>query len=101
MKIIWSPTAGNRIREIIDYISNDNPDAALNLIDQFEEKVERLKANSQAGKILEEINNEKIREIVVHKNYGVIYEINNESIEILTGKVNLNTGMYYLSEILC
>lgn len=84
MKIIWSPTAGNRIREIIDYISKDNPDAALNLIDQFEDKVERLKANPQAGKILEEINNEKIREIVVHKNYGVIYEINNESIEILT-----------------
>lgn len=84
MKIIWSPTARTNIKEIIEYISKDNPDAALTLIEQFETKVEKLKQNPESGRVLSEIKNDKIREIVVHKNYGVIYEINPDIIEILT-----------------
>lgn len=84
MKIVWSPTARTKTIEILEYISDDNPDAALTLIDQFETKVEKLKLNPESGRVLPEINNDKIREIVVHKNYGVIYEINPDTIEILT-----------------
>ncbi len=29
MKIIWSPTARTKIKEILEYISEDNPDALL------------------------------------------------------------------------
>lgn len=84
MKIIWSPTARTKIIEILEYISADNPDAALTLIDQFEIKVEKLKLNPETGRLLPEVKNDKIREIVVHKNYGIIYEINPDTIEILT-----------------
>ncbi len=84
MKIIWSPTARSKIIKILEYISDDNPDAALTLIDQFESKVEKLKLNPESGRVLSEIKNDKIREIVVHKNYGIIYEIYPDSIEILT-----------------
>ena len=84
MNIIWSPTARTNIKEIIEYISEDNPDAALTLIDQFETKVEKLKQNPESGRVLPETKNDKIREVVVHKNYGVIYEINPDIIEILT-----------------
>jgi len=84
MKIIWSPTARNKTKEILEYISKDNPDAALTLIDQFETKVEKLKQNPESGRVLPETKNDKIREVVVHKNYGVIYEINPDIIEILT-----------------
>ena len=84
MKIIWSPTARSKTREILEYISKDNPDAALALINQIEEKVEKLIQNPEVGRILPEINNQSTREIVVHKNYGVIYEIFQNSIEILT-----------------
>lgn len=84
MKIIWSPTARSKTKEILEYISEDNPDAALTLIDQFEIKVEKLKQNPVSGRVLPEVKNDKIREIVVHKNYGIIYEINPDTIEILT-----------------
>lgn len=84
MKIIWSPTARTKIKEILEYISEDNPNAALTLIDQFESKVEKLKLNPESGRVLPELKNDKIREIVVHKNYGVIYEIYPDSIDILT-----------------
>ena len=84
MRIIWSPVARTRIKEILEYIAEDNPDAALSLIDEFEAKVEKLKQNPESGRVLPETKNDKIREIVVHKNYGIIYEINPETIEILT-----------------
>ena len=84
MKIIWSPTARTKTKEILEYVAEDNPDAALTLIDQFEVKVEKLKENPELGRVLPELKNDKIRELVVHKNYGVIYEINPDLIEILT-----------------
>ena len=84
MKIVWSPTARNKIKEILEYIAVDNPDAALALIDLIEEKVNDLSKNPESGKILLEINNDRIREIVVHMHYGVVYEITNLTIEILT-----------------
>jgi len=84
MKIIWSPTARTKTKEILEYVAEDNPDAALTLIDQFEAKVENLKENPESGRVLPELKNDKIRELVVHKNYGVIYEINPDIIEILT-----------------
>ena len=84
MKIIWSPTAKTKINEILEYIAEDNPEAALSLIDQFEAKVEKLKENPESGRVLPELKDDKIRELVVHKNYGVIYEINPDIIEILT-----------------
>ncbi|MEX2410613.1 MAG: type II toxin-antitoxin system RelE/ParE family toxin [Candidatus Paceibacterota bacterium] len=84
MKIIWSPTARTRIKEILEFISEDNPDAALTLIEQFETKVEKLRQNPESGRVLPEAKNDNIREIVVHKNYGVIYEIKPDTIGILT-----------------
>ena len=36
------------------------------------------------GRILPETNTQSIREIVIHKNYGVIYEVFQDSIKILT-----------------
>jgi len=52
MKIIWSPTARIKAKEILEYIAEDNPDAALTLIDQLEEKVEKLKENPDIIEIL-------------------------------------------------
>ena len=83
-KIVWSPTARSKAKDILEYISKDNPSAALALIDQIEDKVMKLRQNPEVGRILPETNNPSIREIVVHKNYGVIYEVLQDSIEILT-----------------
>jgi len=84
MTILWSPTAKTKIKEILEYVAKDNPDAALRLIDQLEGKVENLKENPEAGRGLPELRDEKIRELVVHKHYGIIYELRYDTIEILT-----------------
>lgn len=84
MRIIWSPTSKIKINDILEYISEDNPGVALNLIDDFELKIEKLKENPELGRVLPEINNTNIRELIVHDNYGIIYEVNPDIIEILT-----------------
>lgn len=43
MRIIWSPTSQRKIDEIVDYISKDNVDAALTLVEEFEKRVQHLK----------------------------------------------------------
>lgn len=84
MKIIWSPTAKNRLIEILDYISQDNAEAALDLIDSIEKSVGKLVHNPMIGRIIPELESVHIREIVIQENYGVIYEIKESSLEVLT-----------------
>lgn len=84
MTIVWSPTSKVRLVEILDYISIDNPVAALKLIDTIEMKVNDLVQNPFIGRKIPEMDSTNVREIVVHENYGVIYEIGAQTISILT-----------------
>ncbi len=62
----------------------DNPVAALQLIDTIEMKVHDLVHNPFMGRKFSEMDNPNVREIVVHENYGVIYEPGIQTISILT-----------------
>lgn len=52
MKIIWSPTSRKKIDDIVDYISADNIDAALALVEEFERRVNDLKQNPWLGRMV-------------------------------------------------
>ena len=84
MKIIWSPTSRKKIEEIIDYISADNIDAALALIEEFEQRVADLKKHPRSGRIVPILNDEMVRELIIRKDYLIVYEIQGKRIEILT-----------------
>jgi toxin ParE1/3/4 len=65
---------------IVDYISDDNPVAAQALKDQIEAKVSRLVDHPKlyrSGRI------PGTREMVVHRNYVLIYEEDEATISIL------------------
>jgi toxin ParE1/3/4 len=65
---------------IIDYISDDNPAAAQALKDEIEGKVSRLLEHPKlyrSGRIPD------TREMVVHRNYVVIYTEDKTTISIL------------------
>lgn len=84
MKIIWSGNAKTKLIEILDYISKDDPFTAVHFIEEIEFKVAQLPQNPQSGRLLREISSPHIRELIVHRNYGVIYEIEESMISILT-----------------
>jgi addiction module RelE/StbE family toxin len=75
MRIVWSPTSQRKIDEIVEYISKDNVDAALALVEDFEKRVQYLQKHPRSG---------LVRQLVVQSNYVIIYEINKDHIDILT-----------------
>ncbi|WP_127600589.1 type II toxin-antitoxin system RelE/ParE family toxin [Nitratireductor alexandrii] len=76
----WKATAIADLLAIIDYIADDNPDAAQALKDEIEDKVARLPAHPQmyrAGRV------EGTREMVVRPNYIVVYAETPDLVAIL------------------
>ena len=83
MKIIWSPLAVDRASEIVDYIAQDKPAAAIRWINEVFSKVEQLKSSPQIGRIVPETLDNRFREII-YGNYRIIYRVELKQISILT-----------------
>ena len=76
----WRATALKDLLAIVDYIADDNPDAAQALKDEIEEKTARLPDNPQlyrVGRV------DGTREMVVRPNYVVVYADEPETVTIL------------------
>ena len=76
----WKTTAITDLLRIIDYISDDNPDAAQALKDEIEDKASRLPEHPQmyrVGRV------DGTREMVVRSNYLVIYAEDTTTVTIL------------------
>ena len=66
----WKASAVADLMAIVDYISDDNPDAALALVDEIQGRVEQLPAHPKRcrpGRV------NGTRELVVRPNYIVVY----------------------------
>ena len=74
VRIKWLVSAKNDLREIYDYISFDSKRYAKLQVERIQKRTEILKSQIEIGKIVEEINDPKIREIV-EGNYRIIYNI--------------------------
>ena len=83
MKIQWSPLAIQRVSEIADYISRDNPRAALDWVDCMFDRVQQLSSFPQSGRRVSEINRNDIREII-YGNYRIIYRVASTVVSVLT-----------------
>lgn len=83
MKIHWTKEALVNLQQIEDYIAEDNPDAAYNLVDKIVFLVKDLKNFPDKGRVVPELSIDQIRE-VLYKNYRIVYLNKKNSIEILT-----------------
>lgn len=76
----WRETARADLLAIVDYISNDNPDAAQRLKDDIEAKTSKLPGHPKlyrAGRVA------GTREMVVRTNYMVVYAEDARAVSIL------------------
>ena len=76
----WQETARADLLAIIDYISDDNPDAAQHLKDDIEAKVSKLPEHPKlyrTGRVA------GTREMVVRTNYVVVYAEDAGAVSIL------------------
>jgi addiction module RelE/StbE family toxin len=83
-EIIWTDHALDDVNEIADYIAEDSLKYAIITIESFFERTQILKKNLQSGRMVPEMQEENIRELI-EGNYRIIYKIISETrIEILT-----------------
>jgi addiction module RelE/StbE family toxin len=74
VRIKWLVSAKNDLKEIYDYISFDSKRYAKLQLERIQNSTEILKTQIEIGKIVDEIGDPKIREIV-EGNYRIIYKI--------------------------
>ena len=83
LKLLWTKEVLLQLQEIEDYISEDNPAAAIEFVDKLISIAESLVENPERGRIVPELTFENIRELL-YKNYRIVYLIKKNSIDILT-----------------
>lgn len=64
-QIKWTEPALDDLNEIAEYIALDKPSAAKKLVKEIFKSVKRLKDFPNSGKIPDELDNSRYREIVV------------------------------------
>lgn len=83
VKISWLKEAKQDLKEIYDYISPDSKRYARHQIDRIFNKTQVIKNHIKVGRIVEELSQPEIREII-EGNYRIIYKIKDEkSVDIL------------------
>lgn len=81
MKLHITPEAAQDLREIGDYIREDNPQAAIQTMRRILTKTETMLLQfPEAGRLSQRIH---ARELVVDKNYVVLYRLKDNRVEIL------------------
>jgi toxin ParE1/3/4 len=85
-RVIWSPTATLDLKELRDYIAEDNPGAAVAFVKAIFEAIERLPAFPNSGRMVPEFGDPTIRE-VIRKPCRVVYRIEEPGKEIQIARV--------------
>ena len=83
MKVIWTKEALERLADIEEFIAKNSPDRAEKFINYLIKRGESISKNPQLGRIVPEISNHQIREIIVKK-HRIVYRTGKDNLEILT-----------------
>jgi addiction module RelE/StbE family toxin len=81
-KIVWTEQSKDDLKEIYDFISKDSLYYASETVDKIINLAEKLEDFPLSGRMVPEVQNELIREIILG-NYRIIY-LYAKSIKILT-----------------
>jgi len=85
-KVVWANVAESDLKDIIDYISIDSPQNALNLLNKINKKASELYVLPERGRIVPELKDQGIlqyREIVIHP-WRLIYRITERKVFVLS-----------------
>jgi len=83
VEIRWTEQAADDLESIADFIAADSPHYAIIFCIDVLTAVERLGSFPDLGRIVPEVSNQFIRELILG-NYRIIYRRYPEAVEILT-----------------
>ncbi len=81
-KIVWSSEATSDLIAIADYIAKDSPFYAASFVQEIREASRSLSVFSERGRIVPELSNPKIRELLIQE-YRLVYGIEELRVVIL------------------
>ena len=83
--VIVSKSAKNDLREIIKFISKENPRNALNILERINKRINSLDHNPERGSYVPELmkNNIKDYRQLIESPWKIIYKINDEIVDVL------------------
>ena len=84
--VLWTKTAHDDLENILEYISIDSIDNALNILNKIKDKVETLYSFPERGRIIPELkfhNIEIYRELILHP-WRIIYKIDKQKVYVLS-----------------
>ena len=85
-KVIWANTAEADLKDIIEYISIDNPQNALKILKKIKQRASELYALPERGRIVPELQDQGIlqyREIVIPP-WRLVYRIAERKVFVLS-----------------
>ncbi len=82
-QVIWAPQAIQDVETIRAHVARDSPHYADLVVERIIAAVERLTANPRSGRVVPELGDESIRE-VIHGNYRIVYRLRHDVVEIAT-----------------
>lgn len=82
-RVSWTIQALNDLEAIGDFIARDAPSFAQVFVNRVFQSVERLEQFPHSGRVVPEIAQEDIREIIFG-NYRIVYIVSNDEVSILT-----------------
>jgi len=80
--VIWTRRARDALDEAAAYVAQDSPERAVDLIERALDAAESLDTLSERGRIVPELDNPTVREILVQK-YRLLYEVAASQITVL------------------
>lgn len=80
-QIVWSRQALEDLRDIVFYISQDNPDRAASFSIELISKTEHLQQHPELGRVVPEFLTHSIRE-VIHRSYRIVYQVRTDKNDI-------------------
>ena len=82
-QVIWAPQAIQDVEAIRAHVARDSAHYADLVLERIIAAVERLTDNPRSGRVVPELGDESIRE-VIHGNYRIVYRLRHELAEIAT-----------------
>ncbi len=77
VKIVWTELSVEDLHDIFDYISQNSTQYARITVDRIYKRANQISTNPRSGRIVPEIDDESLRELIIGK-YRLIYYIVNE-----------------------
>lgn len=83
MKVHWTARAEARLDAIYNYRSQDNPAAALRVVQQVLRRSEQIATHPESGRRVPDYKREDVRELIENQ-YRIVYRILPGRIDVLT-----------------